>query len=110
MSSTNRFSGILSKEKNEIFQAVRQMHYEFETADKDQESYFIRYEDARHLRQPLTEYSSMQLSRVRQELNELWKDDSEAETLVPVLLSAFMKLRKEEKKYLPDVDLHNYMI
>ena len=112
MSSIN-FSGDLAEIKSKFYELAKENYTqsnEIFTSKNSSATYFIKYENSKHLDKTICEYSSSEIANYRDNLTKLWEDDDNAKKFIPVLLQAYQKTQEVSKNQLPDIDLYNYMM
>ena len=111
MSSTE-WEGILAGEKKKLYEIALASDGTIRFPERDEKvaSYYLDYQEARHLDHTGTAYDSTEISGMRTMLTELWRDDPQKAACIPVLLAAYRRTQEETGNYLPEIDLHNYMM
>ena len=105
------YNGVLKDIKQIIYEKACEYNREdFEKIDKSEISYYLPYAKSKHMDDVLMKYCSTELQGVRTYLDELWGNDDIKRTFIAPILAAYMKSKTEKENYLPEVDLHNYMM
>lgn len=116
MNSTNNTDNakndVLALEKQKIYEAALAMEgsYKFPEIDNNAESYFVNYDDAKHLESVLINYDSSEVSYFRSGILKLWHDDELMKKFIPAIHAAYNKSRVEKQQALKSVELYNYMM
>ena len=111
--SSISFSGDLAEIKSKFYETSKENHAQDSgifTSKNSSATYFIKYENSKHLEKTICGYSSSEIADYRANLTKLWKDDDSAKKFIPVLLQAYQKTQEVSKNQLPDIDLYNYMM
>lgn len=105
------FTGVLQKEKKKLYDFTRKSASSIKAKEKHdtEESYFVPYKDSKHLDSALCVYDSDRVLDFKEALLELWEDDAKKRDIVPIVLAADYRSRKEHKKQIPEIDMVNYM-
>lgn len=109
MNSTD-FSGELKKEKGKLYEVSCKYNGENilkRSVKEDNDSYFKKYNESKHIGSALTSYDSMEMEDFRVLLDDLWAD-GEMEMCKPVILAAYRKSLKSNVNMVHTVDLYNY--
>lgn len=83
--------------------------YSFPLYDDSVNSYYIDYEDSKHLDGAISVYYSEKAAVLREILQTMWIDDELTKPFIPIVLASIMKLYNSEAK-IKDIDLYNYMM
>ena len=111
MSSTE-WTGTLAGEKEKLYEIASKESeaVRFPVWKENVSSYYIDYASSKHLASTGTTYDSSELTGMREMLQNLWRDDPEKSACIPVVLAAYRRTQEDTGNYLPEIDLHNYMM
>lgn len=102
----------LIKEKERLIKIASNFNKEtsFESIDKEIPSYYIPYEESKHVGSVLEYYNSEELLELKLHLEGLWGDDENLRCMIPIILSGYRKCRTNGVNYLREMEIYNYMM
>jgi len=104
------FNGELVKEKEKLYEVAcnyKGMDVLEDGRKTENNSYLIRYEDARHTDGALTEYESGEMEDFKVRLDRLWSE-TDMDRCIPILQAAYLKSMHSKVNMIHTVDLYNY--
>ena len=100
----------LIKERFKTLSREENIDYKFPVIDKNQGSYFLKYEESKHLENTLAAYDSTNISDIKEKFFSLWKDEKELNGYVPVILNGIRKSSEQVDGKYKNIELFNYMM
>jgi len=100
----------LYKEKKRMHDLASAKRVEvFKMPDKNINSYYIKYKEAKHLIAPFLCYDSAELNVFRNCITDLFEYSCFKE-IIPVILAVYMHTKEKNDNQLTKIDLNNYMM
>lgn len=102
----------LIKEKERLLKIASDFNKEtsFESIDKEIPSYYIPYEDSKHVENVLVYYNSEEFLELKHHLEGLWEEEEDFRCMIPIILSGYRKCRTNGVNYLREMEIYNYMM
>ena len=98
----------LTNEKENIFAKAKEIKATFPTVDKSAESYYVPYEQSKHMESVVMDFDS-EIPVLRKKIMEMWKG-TPSEAYMGDVLSAMFKCKDSEDSILEAIELFNYMM
>lgn len=98
-------------EKNTMMELFRKNKNSniFKPHDEDSDSFYVTYNDSRHMDSPLKLYNGDDIGWLRRQLEMLWGDDIAKECILPIIAAKQKLASRNEQNYVKEVDIFNYM-
>lgn len=102
----------LIKEKEVLYKLASEekKEYFWKTEDENAESYFLIYDDCRHMDAVIDVFNSEDLVEIRERLQYLWGNDKAASKYTACILAALSKSQISTEGRFQNVELFNYMM
>ena len=101
----------MNRDQTELYEAAKKTRDVYFGEKVSAKTYYKPYQEAKHLKTPLTEYCSEECADVKSGLEMLWAGEEAGSACMKIILAAYMRSKMSgNTTVVPELDLFNYMM